>query len=254
MNLLLSLRSEILKSKKTASFYLALVAGGLGPVTSMLDLIFDGVPAEDRNLLLHKMFTTRFQMTGFLLLPLFVVLVCTLLPQIEYKNNAWKQVLTSPQTKSNVWVAKFLNVHLLILLFLLTNQLSMFAVAVVLHFMQPSLNLLHQPVNGYAVFLTVANSYATLLALCTIQFWLGIRFKNFVVPVAIGLSLWFIGSLMVMQFETRVALYFPYSFHVYSSFPKYGSHLPAVQWTSLGYAVLFLIAGFVDFQKRRMTG
>lgn len=254
MNLLVSLRAEILKTRRTASFYLALVAGATGPLTSLLELIFDGVQAGDRSVILTKMFTTKFQMTAFLMLPMFIMLICTLLPQIEYKNNTWKQVLTSPQAKGNVFLAKFLSVHLLILVFLAANQLVMFAAAVVLHFLEPSLNVLGQPLNGYAALMTVVNSYLTLLAIGAIQFWMGLRFKNFIVPIAVGISLWFIGALMVMQFASRAALFFPYSFHVYSSFPKYGPQLPAVQWASFGYAALFLVAGFADFKRRRMNG
>lgn len=254
MNLLVSLRAEILKTKRTASFYLTFIAGAIGPVMSLLDLLFDGVSTDDRHIILNKMFTANFQMTGFLLFPMFIVLVCTLLPQIEYKNNAWKQVLTSPQTKGNVFVAKFLNVHLLILVFLVTNQLCMFIAAVVLHLTEPSLHVLNQPLNGKEVLMTLVNGYVVLLAICTLQFWMGIRFKNFIVPIAVGISLWFIGSLLVLQSGLSIAAYFPYSFHVYGSFPKYKQQLPAVEWTSLGYAVLFFIAGFADFKKRRMNG
>lgn len=254
MNLLLSLRAEMLKTKRTASFYLALVAGAIGPATSLLELIFDGVRASERNVMLTKMFTTKFQMTAFLMLPLFIVLICTLLPQIEYKNNAWKQVLASPQTKANVFIAKFLSVHLLILVFLASNQVCMLAAAVILHFIEPSLNVLGQPFNGYAALMTVVNGYLTLLAISAFQFWMGLRFKNFIVPIGVGISLWFIGALMVMQFASKAALFFPYSFHIYSSFPKFAPQLSAVKWISFGYAVLFLVAGFVDFKKRRLNG
>lgn len=254
MNLLISLRSEILKTRRTASFYLTFIAGAFGPMTSLLESLLDGVRAEEKAILLNKMFTTKFQMTGFLLFPLFIVLICTLLPQIEYKNHTWKQVLTSPQTKGNLFIAKFLNVHLLILVFLVTNQLFMLIAAVVLHFTEPSLNVLNQSVNGYAILMTVVNSYAGLLAICAIQFWIGLRFKNFIAPIAIGLALWFAGSLLVLQSGSGIAEYFPYSFHVYNSFPKYKSEIPAIRWTSLVYATLFLAIGFVDYKKRRMVG
>src|SRR4051812_4007276 len=123
MGLLISLRSEIFKTKRSTLFYLTFLAAVFGPMMSLLDLIFDGVQAEDRNVILNKMFTAKFQMTNFVMLPMFIILICTLLPQIEYKNNAWKQVLTSPQTKANVFAAKFINIQLLIVTFLVINQL-----------------------------------------------------------------------------------------------------------------------------------
>jgi hypothetical protein len=253
MNLLIALRSEILKTKRTAAFYSAILAGVFGPFASMLDLVFDGVPKEDRNIILQKIFTSKFQMTQFVMLPLFIILICTLLPQTEYKNNAWKQVLSSPQTKLNLYLARFLNIQLLILVFLGTNQLGMFVDALILHFKDPSLHIFQQPINGRDAVMTVVNSYIAMLAICSIQYWLGIRFKNFIAPIGIGFCLWFAGTLLVMQSNSGLVAFFPYSFHVYGNFPKYHPQFSIVGLTSFLYAIAFFLVGFLDFRRRRMT-
>src|SRR5690349_1843955 len=49
------------------------------------------------------------------LLPMYIILICAMIPQIEYKNNAWKQVFSSPQSTANIFFSKFLTVHLMIL-------------------------------------------------------------------------------------------------------------------------------------------
>jgi lantibiotic transport system permease protein len=255
MSLLVSLRSELFKTKRTASFYFTLAAAAFGPLMSMLDLVFDGVEGDHKKDIFNEMFTTKFMMTGAVVLPWFIILISTLLPQIEYKNNTWKQVLTSPQSRGNIYLARFINIQLLIMLFLCTNQLLMLVGAVILHFTEPSLHVLSQPLNGYAIVSTVLNSYVALLAICAIQFWLGLRFKNFIIPVAIGISCWFIGSLLVMQIKSALAEYFPYSFHMYASFPQFKPpHLNIIHWTAVGYAVLFLVIGFLDFRRRRLNG
>jgi hypothetical protein len=102
--------------------------------------------------------------------------------------------------------------------------------------------------------MNVANSYISVLALCAIQFWLGLRFKNFIVPVAIGLACWFTGSMMAMESKSSFAVYFPHSFHVFASFDNMKSQLVQVQWTSLTYAVVVLFIGFLDFKRRRLHG
>ena len=117
MKLVIALRSEILKTKRTASFYLTIFAAALAPFTSIMELMTDGLDGDNRNTIFNELFTTRFQMTVLVSLPLFLILICTLLPQLEYKNNTWKQVLASPQTKWNVFVAKFINIQLLIIVF-----------------------------------------------------------------------------------------------------------------------------------------
>jgi hypothetical protein len=251
MSLLISLRSENLKTKRTAAFYLTIIAAIFGPFMSLLDVVLsEGISAEDGKTIFNKMMIEKFQMTGLVMFPLFVVLICTLLPQIEYKNNGWKQVLTSPQTKGNVFIAKFINTHTLILLFLVTNQLAVFLNVVVLHFREPSLNVLNQPLNGYAILANVVNIYVALLAMSSIQFLLGLRFKNFIVPIAVGISCWIIGTILVMEYKSNFAVYFPYSFHVFGSFPEYKPQLNTIRWASVVYAVLFLVLGFIDFNRR----
>jgi hypothetical protein len=96
------------------------------------------------------------------------------------------------------------------------------------------------------------NTYIALLAICTIQFWLGLRFKNFIIPVAIGIACWFIGTILVME-NVDFAAYFPYSFHAYDNFPKYNPQVNTVGWTSLAYAALFIIIAFFDFRKKEIN-
>jgi len=253
MNLLVSFHSEILKTKRTASYYLTLVAAAFIPFILLLNICISGVSQDLGKDPLNSIFGAGFQMTGFAIFPMFVILIGTLLPQIEYKNNTWKQVLASPQTKLNVFIAKFLNIHLLILVFLVANHLFTFLVAVVAHFVAPALHVLDQPLDGYSLFIRGLNVYVTLLAVSSIQFWMGLRFKNFIVPVGIGLACWFAGSLLVLEAHSPYGKYFPYSFHVFSNFREYKSQVPTILWTSLGYAVLFLKVGFIDFRRRRIS-
>ena len=253
MNLLISLRSEMLKTRRTASFYLTLILAAVIPVVLFLNVCFDGIEPENKNNVFNALFREAFTMTGFLIFPMFIVLLCTLLPQIEYKNNAWKQVLASPQTKGNIFIAKFLNIHLLLLIFLVANHLFMFLAAVGIHLVQPSLQVFSKPLDVSAVLTRGVNTYIALLAMSALQFWLGLRFKNFIVPMAVGLSGWFIGAMMVMEFHSSYAVYFPYSFHVFSVFPKDSSQLPSILWTSAGYTVVLLVLNFLDFRRKRIS-
>lgn len=250
MNLLISFRSELLKTKRTAAFYLAFVTGTFGLLIYMLDFLTDGVSPERRPILFNEMMTDKFQVAAFLLFPLFIILTCTLLPQIEYKNNAWKQVLASPQQKWMVFVSKFLNVQLFIIVFLFTDLLMMLLGAVLLHFIDPTLDVLNQPVDVKEIFKIRANAYVALLAMCALQFWLGLRMKNFITPIGIGIALWITGTILVSELKADFAEYFPYSYHVISN-EKLGNN--NYLWFSLMYAVLFLVLGFLDFRKKRVN-
>src|SRR5688572_28844752 len=247
MNLFNALRSEILKTKRTASFYFTLVGAAFVPFTFLVNVLMDGLE-ETRKDPLNSIFKLQSEMNSLAIFPFFVVLVCTLLPQIEYRNNTWKQVLTSPKSKATIFLAKFLNIHLLILLFLVANLLFMSLTIVATHFIDPTLNLLNQPLNGQAILVNTVNSYVTILAICALQFWIGLRFKNFIVPIATGLALWLTGTLLALQYHSNMANYFPYSFQVFSIVPSFKPGLNQVAWTSAGCAALFLLLGFLDFR------
>src|SRR5687768_3353033 len=118
MNLLISLRSEALKTKRTASFYLTIIGAAFGPLVSMIDILaFGSIPKDHRSVLFTKIMIEKFELTSYIAFPIFLILLCTLLPQVEYKNNTWKQVFTSPKSKFNLYLAKFLNIQLLVVTF-----------------------------------------------------------------------------------------------------------------------------------------
>jgi hypothetical protein len=192
-------------------------------------------------------------MNGLAFFPWFIILICTLLPQIEYKNNTWKQVLTAPHTKANLFLAKFVNIHLLMLLFMVSTHLFMFVAILIANVAAPSLGLFSQSFNGTIVWTNAVNSYVTMLALCTIQFWMGLRFKNFIVPIAVGLALWLTGTVLVLEYKSPMAHYFPYSFQAFGLSPKHKPYINEVAWTSAGYAVVFLAACFLDFRRREIN-
>jgi lantibiotic transport system permease protein len=252
MNLLISLRSEILKTKRTASFYLTIAAAAFGPLMTLLDIMIgEGIPASARNNFFNKLFIDKFQMTGLLALPIFLILICTLLPQIEYKNNTWKQVLTSPQSKWHIFLAKFINIQLLVFAFFIINLLFMFICALVVHFKNPSMNLLSQPLNGYDIAMLRINSYLVLLGLCAIHYWLGLRFKNFIISTGIGVALYFAGTVLVMQLQQSKIIYLPYTMFLYSGLPEFTPYVNGLNWYSLAYTLVFLAVGFVSFRKKR---
>jgi hypothetical protein len=251
MNLLISLRSELLKTKRTASFYLALIGAAVGPVIYLLNVLMDeGEINALENDPLNALFKILSEMNGAAFFPFFIILICTLLPQIEYKSNAWKQVFTSPQTRSNVFLAKFMNVNVLMLVFLIATHLFMFLSAVGINLIKPNLNLFNHSLDGSSILVNAANAYILLLAVCTIQFWAGLRFKNFIVPIGVGLVLWLIGTIQALQDHSSLSYYFPYSFHTVLVAEKLEPRLTQIAWTSLGYAFLFLTIGFFDFRRR----
>ena len=255
MSLIISLRSEVLKTKRTASLYFTLIGAAIIPVMILFSIASDGMMGDKRAKTdtINFLFNLSSEILSICFFPLFVVLICTLLPQIEYRNNAWKQVLTSPQTKLNVYTAKLLNVQLMMVLFMVASHVYIWVVIIATHFMHPELNVLHQSFNGQRLLEVYGHIYVSVLAICAIQFWIGLRFRNFIVPIAIGLGCWLIGTLMAAEYHSAASPYFPYSFHIIRLLPEFNKGLTQVEWRSVGYAIAILTLGFLDFSKRKMA-
>lgn len=246
MRLLISLRSEILKTRRTAAFYFTVIGAAIVPLIFVLNLFSDGLPDQPRSNKdpLNAMFALAGEMNSVAIFPLFLILGSTLLAQVEFKNNSWKQVMTSPQSKLEIFGAKFINLHLLLVLFLVLSHLFVWMVCVLAHFVLPELDVLNQPFNGQRVWIYNCNTYVTILALSAIQFWMGLRFKNFIVSVSIGLILWLIGTVLALQYHSPYANYFPHSFHTFITNAE-------VKIRSCYYAIVILALGFLDFKNRR---
>jgi hypothetical protein len=154
----------------------------------------------------------------------------------------------------NIFLARFLNILLLMAFFLVANHLFMWLVIIAIHFILPDLNLLHRSLNLDAVFTDMVHFYLTTLAIAALQFWIGLRFRNFIVPVAIGLTLWLTGTVLTLEYHSNLSPYFPYSFPAINFSSLFRSQLNTVIWTSMAYAAFLLATGFVDFKRRRMNG
>jgi hypothetical protein len=253
MSLIISLRSEVLKSKRTAAFYFTLIGAAVIPFILLINIIADGLPDQGKASKdpINALFNLSSGMNGLALFPLFIVLICTLLPQIEFKNSTWKQVLTSPQKKEDVFVAKFLNIHLLMILFLLASHLFMWIVVIASHFILPQVNILSHSFDAGKVLEENVHIYLSCLGICAVQFWIGLRCRNFIIPVAIGLALWFTGTLLVLEYKSSASPYFPYCFPAIRFSSMFLPKIKQIEWTSFGYSFLFLAIGFTDFRRRR---
>lgn len=91
MNIAISFRSELLKTRRSSIWYACVLIAAVVPVVMLFD-VYDNKEAISRLAAepWQRVYRLGGQMLNILLLPLFTVLVCTLLPQLEYRNNTWK--------------------------------------------------------------------------------------------------------------------------------------------------------------------
>jgi hypothetical protein len=196
MNLTISVRAEIIKTKRSASFWLSILGATVIPLIFFLAYILKPAEAYSNTWGIH--FLQGWQVFNAFLLPMFVILICSLIPQIEYKNSAWKQVFASPQTIGNIFFSKYLTILIMILFLFLVFNILMVLSAVVPNLFFRKYTFLSNSIDWMQLVRLNLKTFISLLAIISFQYWLSLRFRNFIVPIGIGLGL-LVTSLILYQ-------------------------------------------------------
>jgi lantibiotic transport system permease protein len=253
----LPLRSELIKIKRTSSIYLIIITALIFPFFVLVDLNDEVEKLKFNGNIWNTVFLEEgFRPLNFIGLPIFVIFICTLIPQLEYRNHTWKQVFASPVPPFNTLVAKFLLVQLLIIIFLVVYNIIMATVPLWLQFLNPSFNAFTTSIKWEAWLKANAMTYINILGLSAVQFWLGIRFKNFLVPVGIGIFLLLLAPMLMFAFKIEFAYLHPHSLPIYAGMlieKNDFSDFPGIkQLASLAHVVVFLLLVNFDYFNRKI--
>ncbi len=255
MSLIVSTKAEFLKSRRTASFWVAILGAGFIPLIFFLSYVFKPEHTIKRmgEMPWEMHFMHGWQAFAAFLLPMFVILICTQIPQIEYRNNTWKQVLSSPQTIRNIFLSKLIAILRMVLLMLLMFNLFMLLAGAVANWIIPRLNFLEKRVDWTFLIRLNFKTLVALLAIISLQYWLGLRFRNFIVAIGIGLAM-LITTMLIMSWEHVYKFPYAFPFLTFSNTnPSAASArlLENHELNSIGYFFTFTLLGFWDMRRRK---
>ncbi|ANE50358.1 ABC transporter permease [Flavisolibacter tropicus] len=260
MNILISTQTEILKTKRSASFWLSIIAALFLPT-----LFSIGYSVEPESLIRQMKlsgnawsfhFGNAWQVANAFLFPMFIILICSLIPQIEYKNNTWKQVYASPQPLANVYFSKFISIHMMIFFFFMLFNVFLISFAIIVNLINSKFQFLDQSIDWAMLGRLCLKTYISILGITAIQYWLSFRIKNFIAPVGIGLAM-IIASIILAQIGWKHIYKFPFA-HPFLTLQSIGKNNSLVienhELNSIGYCAFFLILGYLDLKFRKERG
>ncbi|TKC09950.1 hypothetical protein FA048_06995 [Pedobacter polaris] len=257
MSLAISLRSEFLKTKRSPSWILTLVMAAFVPLFMLLVIkeSHDGHLSDDIAKISKEGWNFYFYqgigMISFLFLPMFVILISTLLPQIEYRNHTWKQVFASPQSLGKLYLSKFLVFQFFILVFLIASLLLIGISCVFSGMLNPKFNYNSHALDWQKLLAITSKTYIAILALSTIQFWMGLRFKSFLLPMGVGVLCYILGIINMVGYHVVDADKYFYTFSGFIFIKQNAAKVPYVLWSSAAYATVILLLGFLDFSRAK---
>lgn len=253
---ILNTKAEFLKSKRTAAFWLTIVGAAFVPIVSAIRL----VARPDHFIPLFKkdpwqlIVNDNWQAGSLFMLPMYVILVTSLVVQIEYKNNTWKQVYASPRTLADVFFSRFVVIHTLILFAFILFNAFIILTACAVNLLYNEYGFFDHAVPWQELVTLTLKLYFSVLAIIAIQYFLSLRFRNFIIPVGIGLAL-LITGFMIHQWDKLY--YYPYMYPAeffIKEFEKKPGFISNARVFNMIWFVGVLSIAFGDMVTRREKG
>ena len=248
-----SYASEWIKKKRSAADFLVIAGGFFVPFIVLLARFnnFNGLPAANASpQVWHMLFMQCWKVMALFFLPMGVILASSLVTQLEFKNNAWKQLCTTPQTFTNIYFTKLAVILTMMLQFLLIFNVGIYLTGVI----PVVFSGVPYPVQPFPFSYMLATSgayFACCLPVIALQYLLSLQCKNFLIPVGVGLAV-YVAALFSLNW--RYSYIVPYSYSALNFFAAENNRPTTVKWLSTAYFIVFITAGYILYISKKEKG
>jgi hypothetical protein len=254
-----SIQSEWLKTRRSLVLALVAASGFFVPVIVFLIRIRRpaNLPALYRAPgFWEALWTQVWESMAIMILPIFIVLAVSLVTQIEYRNNAWKQLHASPQPLTTIFFAKLTVILAIVVQLLVVLNIGIYLTAVVPALIFRGVSLPASPIPYRLFLVRDLRFFVDSLPIVAAQYLLALRCRNFMVPLGMGMAGW---VLSVGSLSSAYNYLVPYSYtaidYLMESSARFKSHPPAdVRLMALVCFAVFTMAGLALYVTKRDRG
>lgn len=201
----------------------------------------------------ESLFFRCWDLNNIMLLPLGVILVTSLMAQIEFRNTTWKQWMTTPQSISVVFFSKLSYTVFMLLQFFVLFNLGIYLCGVL-----PSLLFRGVPYPEeripFVFFLKMnLRFFIACLPILALQYLLGLQFKNFLVPLGIGIGL-YVASILAVHWKHGYVV--PYTYSLLNAMARQSPIDKTIDlklW-AIGYFLIISAVSYLLFITKREKG
>lgn len=256
MVILHSIQSEWIKIRHSSASWLTVFGAFFIPVIVLIRRVLSPDRLSESNSsdkIWSSLYTQNWQYMSIFVLPIGIILVASLLAQIEFRNNSWKQLHTTPQSLTIIFISKFcIAITILIQFFLLFN------LGIVLTGILPALFFSDVPFPKqdfpfYKFVMGNGRFFLYCLPILSLQYLLSIQVRNFMVPIGIGFAL-VTASLIAVSW--KYGYFLPYTYCSKQFLLNDNRIDPTIDITSwaVGYFVLFTVLNYILYIRRNNKG
>jgi len=247
-----ALQSEWLKRKRSLGAWLVIAGAFFTPTVVIVARLVrhSRLPAlYNADAFWTLLWRSSWQSMAIFFLPVAAILATSLVTQIEYRNNAWKQVHALPLSSATIFFSKFAVIVLMMAQFVVLFDVGIYLSALIPYLLISGVPYPPGPLPLRLFFGQTALYFVDCLPIAAAQYLLSLRFKNFLVPIGAGFLMW-IGALSALSWKSGFVIPYTYSMLDYlkddpagkAVIPDVNIHLVA-----LAYFLLFTFGGYCLF-------
>ena len=249
-------KGEWIKKRRSFAGWLVWVGAFFIPVINTI--IFLVYPKQAIKLHVGDNFWTNlflqsWESMSLMLLPMGIVLAVSLITQVEFKNNTWKQLHTAPVPFTSIFFSK-LGVLLIMLLqlFILFN-IGIFISAVIPPILHSEIPFPKLNIPFSYILEQNGKFFLACFPLLALQYLISLQFKNFLIPIGGGLAL-VIGGLIALSWKYNYLI--PSTYISLSFFESLGktSQQHNILLLSAMYFLLLTISGYILYLFKKEKG
>ncbi|MFY0629840.1 MAG: ABC transporter permease [Flavobacteriaceae bacterium] len=248
-----SVKNELFKLKRTFAFWLTLLASFFVPGLLFVVTLFkhkNFIPKDDSNPWdLIMQIETSIIIT--VLIPFFILLVTSLIMQLEHRSGALKDLFSLPVPKWSIYYGKLTIVLATVFITYLLFSIFLLTGGYISGLLFPDLNYTSFSPDFLKLFKTLGVSFVASLGVVGLQFWLSFRIKNFIIPLGIGMVL-VIAGLIIGNYPSD-AVYYPYSYNMVTGAYLKGEVNNMFLWYSLGFFAITTTIGYIDISRKNIV-
>jgi CubicO group peptidase (beta-lactamase class C family) len=256
MEFLNSFQSEWLKMRRSSAVWLTLFGGLFVPalvLTSRLIRYNHTLMTNASDGIWIRIYDQCWEIMSFFLLPVGITLAASLTAQIEYRNNTWKQTLTTPQRLTTLFFSKYVVVLLMMVVFFILFNLGIFVAVMLPAVVYPQVPFPKDSYPFWGFLYGNSKFFLCCLPVLGLQYLLSTHIRNFLVPIIAGIAL-VIASLMAISWKYSYLL--PYAYAPMQFLKNADRASPTVNYFAwaFGYFMVFtLLNYFLFINKNRRT-
>jgi hypothetical protein len=254
-----SFQSEWLKKRNSLAFWLVIAGAFFTPTIIIIarlinyrQLTFIYEKEDFWNQLWHS----SWESMAIFLLPMGVILATSLITQIEYKNNTWKQLHTLPINYSTIFFSKLAVIVIMVLQFFILFNIGVYLSALIPYLLVSGVHYPKSQIPFLVIFKEDMYYFIDCLPIIALQYLISLKFKNFLIPISIGFGLW-VASISAISWKFGNLI--PYTYCILN-YLKEKPHTNIaisslnIHYLAITYFLVFTICSYLLYINKKEKG